>query len=759
MAHKNTKTKSGPGGSFREEALSPALLERILRDVHKPLKLDDFLRVLALPRRQKKALEGYLAELASSGRVIRLGGGGHALASALKTFSGVLAMQRSGVGFVRLDAPGKGEVFIAHQHLGGAWHGDRVEVAVFPGRHGKNQDGRITHVLERGVKELPARVVRLLKDGTILCEPMDARITAMFLTDVGALESVPPKHSLLRIRPEKAEGPELWTATALALLGDENDTAAKEELVKANHAIPRSFPPAALREAAAFPCDPGPESLAGRKDLSRLPFVTIDGASARDFDDAVCVETTRNGHTLFVAIADVAHYVRPKSGLDDEALLRGNSYYFPRSVEPMLPEALSNGLCSLNPGVPRLVMVAEMAFSAKGKPVKETFYPAVIVSSARLTYDQVRDALILGKEETRRDLAASLPMLEQAMALARILADERTGRGSLDFELPEPECVFDGDGNLVNLVPRETHFAHKLIEEFMVAANEAVARFLTAREVPLLYRVHPAPDPDKLRNLFHVLAATGLLPPSMAGSAGRNAPPPSPKQLQAILTGAKGTPHEYLISRVALRSMMQAGYSQDLDGHFGLASDCYCHFTSPIRRYADLVVHRSLKAALDSPDKTRLPGRKSLQSIADHINATERTAMEAEREIYRRLGVLFMSDHVGETFTGVISGLTEFGIFVEIGETMTEGMVRLAELNDDYYVHYPERQQLRGERTGRIYHLGQAVAVTVMDVSPARLEINLAFAREVSEPDGPRRMKKQAGPEKRKKSNNGRRRK
>ena len=729
MAKKSSKAKND-APSFREEALSAPLLEKILREVHKPLRLDDFLRVLALPRRQKKTLEHLLHGLLDSGRVVRLGGGSYALATSLKKCVGILSMHRTGVGFVKLDPPGKGGVFIAPQHLEDGWHGDRVEVAIFPGRRGKNQDGRITRIIERAVKELPVRVVRLLNDGTSLCESMDGRNSAMFQVDCAGLEQAPVRHSLLRIRPEAMQGPGLWTATALAVLGGENDAGVQEELVKANHAIPRAFPPGALKEAGVFPRDPDARSLEGRRDLAHLPFVTIDGASARDFDDAIYVEKTRSGYLLYVAIADVAHYVRPKSALDDEALLRGNSYYFPRSVEPMLPEALSNGLCSLNPHTPRLVMVAEIAFSTKGELVREQFYPASIISAARLTYDQVRDGLILGLDEARQSLAPNLPMLEQALALTHILTDTRKERGCLDFDLPEPECRFDDAGDFVSMVPRENHFAHKLIEEFMVAANEAVARFLTARDIPLLYRVHPAPDPDKLSNLFQVLASTGLLPPEMAGGTGRNAPAPSSKQLQRILDSARGTPYEYLVSRVALRSMMQAGYTQDLDGHFGLASTCYCHFTSPIRRYADLVVHRALKAALESPDKSRLPGRKNLQAIADHINSTERTAMEAEREIYRRMGVIFMHDHVGEVFSGIISGLTEFGMFVELDGTMTEGMVRLAALDDDYYVHYPERQELRGERFGRSYRLGQAVQVSVTDVNMARLEINLAFVRE-----------------------------
>lgn len=739
MGKKNSPKKNHKESSisYRDEPLTPELISRLLKEVHKPLKMDDFLRILALPRRSKKDLESILHRLLDSGRAVRLGGGGYTLASALKKVTGTLSVQRSGVGFVKLDAPGKGEAFISEYHMGDAWHGDRVEVALFPDKRGKNRDGRITGVLERATKELVVRAVRNLKDGSTLCEPTDARIRAMFIVDASELGSKPARDSLLRVKVGEAKGQELWTAAVLAVLGNEEDASVQEELVKANHAIPRDFPPTALKEAASLPKEPDVESYENRRDLSKLPFVTIDGATAKDFDDAVYVEKTKTGYTLFVAIADVAHYVRPGSALDDEAYLRGNSYYFPRSVEPMLPEALSNGLCSLNPHVPRLVMVAEIGFSAKGVPVREDFYSGRIMSNARLTYDQVRDGLILGEPETRKGLGDTLPMLEKALELAHVLVGARRARGSLDFEIPEPECVFDEEGRVVALEPRVHHFAHKLIEEFMVAANEAVARFLTDRDVPLLYRAHPAPDPDKLENLFLVLSMTNLLPPSMQLHK-RNGPAPTPAQLQSLLDSAKGTPHEYLVSRVALRAMMQAGYTPELEGHFGLASDCYCHFTSPIRRYADLIVHRSLKHALNEADKARLPGRKAMKDIADHINATERTAMEAEREIYKRMGVSLMAEHVGEEFTGVISGLTEFGIFVEIENMMAEGMVRLIDLNDDYYIYYPDRHELRGERTGNTFKLGQKVEVTVRDVSTARLEINLVFTRTLRRETNPR---------------------
>ncbi len=717
----------------------------VLKRVHKPLRLDDFLRIFALPRRRKKNLEAELAALLEAGELLRLGGGAYCLSSGLKETSGTLHMQRSGIGFVLPDPPQKAEIFISPQHLGDAWHGDRVAVTLFPGQRGKSRDGRIARVLERAQKEPVVRAVRRLAGGEWLCEATDPHIRALFLTDASTLPQPPERDALLRIRPGERKGPQLWQARALACLGEETSAAVQEELTKANHAIPRAFPADALAEAAALPRDPGPADWNGRKDLTAIPFVTIDGDEAKDFDDAVHVEKKGASFLLRVAIADVAQYVRPGSALDAEAFSRGNSYYFPRSVEPMLPEDLSNNLCSLNPHAPRLVMAAEMTFDSQGNPGKESFYPAVIRSAARLTYDGVRDALNRGtppplppagrvpfdggpEGSALRPPEAFpvpdelLPMLRTALELAGLLAERRRERGSLDFDLPEPRFLFGPGGEIAAVAARGNHFVHKLIEVFMVAANEAVARFLTARGEPLLYRSHPAPDPDKLRSLFSLLAISGL---SGGGQPGQRQRIPAPKELQTALEKARGTPAEYLISRAALRAMMQAGYTQAPEGHFGLASDCYCHFTSPIRRYADLVVHRALKTALGAPDGGNAPGRKALQRIADHINETERTAMDAEREIHRRLSAVFMRDKVGEEFDGVISGLTEFGMFVELAGVMTEGMVRLGDLAGDYYVHYPERCELRGERSGRTFRLGQKLRVRVTDVNVARQEINL----------------------------------
>ncbi len=716
------------------DELSAETLLTALKSGNKPLRLDDFLRVLGLPRKAKKRLDAELGALVENGTLLRLTGGAYAMASRLRQVSGVLHMQRSGVGFVMPDGDRSGDIFIAPHQMRDAWHGDRVLVALLPASRGKSREGLILSVLERNTAELPARVLRRAEEGIWLCEPADPRLSATFLVDASALPANPLRDDLLLIRPGEAKGPGLWEAEAIRNLGSEETVAAQELTVKASHALPVAFPASVLSETGLLPVDPLPEDLQERHDLTALDFVTIDGADAKDFDDAIQVEKKGNGFLLRVAIADVAHYVRPGSALDREALVRGNSYYFPASVEPMLPEALSNGLCSLKPQVLRLVMAAEISFNAKGQPGDAAFFPAFIRSHARLTYDQVFQALIQKDEAARQELAPVLPMLEKAEELARLLAEARDARGSLDFEIPEPQFRLDAAGHVLDIVPRAHNFAHRLIEEFMVAANEAVARFLTAKGVPPLYRSHPAPDPDKLKTLFALLSRSAL-----AAGLPKN---PSAGDLQKLLRQSKGTDQEYVVGRLALRSMMQAAYTTDNQGHYGLASDCYCHFTSPIRRYADLVVHRALKAALGTPDAAPLPSPQRLHSVADQINLTERAAMEAEREIQRRLAALFMLDKVGREYSGVISGVTEAGFFVELRGVMVEGMVRLSSLRDDYYVLFQDRQELRGERTGRLFRLGQRVDVAVADVSLPRREVTFTLldgARETGRRSGGRR--------------------
>ena len=521
----------------------------------------------------------------------------------------------------------------------------------------------------------------------------------------------PEKGDILSVRPEEEQDKGLWRCTALRRLGEERDLATQELLVKTAHSIPEEFPTAVLRQAAALPPEPSPADWAGRTDLRGVALVTIDGETAKDFDDAVYVERQENGYRLIVAIADVAHYVPQGSALDAEALARGNSYYFPLSVEPMFPEALSNGLCSLRPHVPRLAMVVDTPYSLDGEPGKPRLYNAVIESQARLTYNQVQSALDGSPDEATTPL---LPMLQDAAELAKLFMKRRTERGCLDFDIPEAQVRLVED--IVSVHTGTRLFSHRLIEEFMIAANERVAEYLGARERVFPYRIHPQPDERKLETLRNLLAHTSLvdrLPKDM-----------DQKGLQMLTHAADGTDMEFLVNRMVLRTMMQAQYSPDNDGHYGLASEAYCHFTSPIRRYADLLVHRSLKRLLAGEGETM--GMEELQGICEGLNALERKAMEAEREIQKRSAILALEDRVGETMRGVISGVADFGFWVELLDMPVDGLVRLATL-DDFYVYDPERQDLLGQRTGKTFSMGQTLDVVLDVVSLERVEINFTL--------------------------------
>ncbi len=698
--------------------VSPSAVLRLFRERQKPLSDREVLSGLGAGKVHRQQVRDILDDLVEEGRLIRIDRA-YGLTESMKLFVGRLEIQRSGVGYVIPDDKRRKDLFIAHKDLGDAWHGDRVAAAVTREREGRKHEGRVARILERGQTEFPCRVVKRMGQDLFLCRPTDPRQPMGFMADFrphpGEARE-PSVEDIVTVTAGEKLDYRLYSGTAVELLGPQRDAAVQEKLVKLNHEVPTVFPRRTVAEAEKLPEAPGETDFKGRTDLREVPFVTIDGAKARDFDDAVHVEKLPRGYRLRVAIADVSHYVAEGSALDREALERGNSYYFPQSVEPMFPERLSNGLCSLNPHVPRLAMVADMTFSAKGIIRDATFYPAVIQSAARLTYAQVNQALFLNDAAERKAVAQVLPMLVTAEKLARLLNGLRLARGTLDFDLPEPEIHFNLDGEAVDIRPRVRHFGHQIIEEFMIAANEAVARHLTEQGAPFLYRIHPDPDPAKLEALFTLLGTTSLGPALP--------PKPGPGELPEVLRAASDTDLDFLVSRLALRTMMQASYSPRHEGHFGLASTCYCHFTSPIRRYADLVVHRALKKTLAGEGATwTSPAR--LQKTADHLSRRERVAMEAEREILKRITVLFLEDKAGQEFTGVIGSLEDFGFWVELKEVMAEGMVRLSTITDDYYAFFAERQELLGERTGRVFRLGQTVRVELVEANLDRLEVNL----------------------------------
>lgn len=477
------------------------------------------------------------------------------------------------------------------------------------------------------------------------------------------------------------------------------------------HGIPFEWPDDVLAEVGKIPQQISEEQLKGRTDLRNLPFVTIDGEDAKDFDDAVyCYKKPKGGLQLYVAIADVSHYVAKDSALDQEAARRGNSVYFPGKVVPMLPEALSNGVCSLNPHVDRLCMVAELSITQEGKISRSRFYRAVIHSHARLTYTAVGAWLEQGKTDEKHQ--ALWPMLESLYDLYHILLDTRRLRGAMDFETTETRIEFDENKKIKCIVPVIRNDAHKLIEECMLAANVATARFLEKAEIPTLYRVHAAPEEDKITALRQFLGELGL---SLGG--GRK---PGPKDFQRTMNMIGDRPEKHLIETVMLRSLKQAQYVESNEGHFGLAYSAYTHFTSPIRRFPDLLIHRAIGHLLDNHPVYEFEySHEDMNRLGKHSSMTERRADEATREVITWLKCEYMQDKLGQVFKGRISAVTSFGIFVELDEIYVEGLVHVTSLKNDYYTFDSAKHRLIGARGGQVYRLGDKMTVLV-----ARVDLN-----------------------------------
>jgi ribonuclease R len=524
--------------------------------------------------------------------------------------------------------------------------------------------------------------------------------------------------------------------------------------------IPHVWPEAVLKEAAKLKPEVEDKDKENRVDLRHLPFVTIDGEDARDFDDAVYCEAKpgklrlfSGGWKLYVAIADVSSYVKIGSALDAESQVRGNSVYFPERVVPMLPEQLSNGLCSLNPHVDRLAMVCEMTISKTGEMTDYVFYEAVIHSHARLTYNKVSSMLEQPKTTEARQLRGEypevLPHLKQLYALYKVLLGARHVRGAIDFETQETRIIFGTERKIAEIRPTTRNDAHKLIEECMLAANVATAEFLKKHEIPALYRVHDGPPPERLEKLRAFLGELGL-------SLHKGKDGPSPKDYQALLETVRGRPDYHLIQTVMLRSLSQAVYSSDNNGHFGLNYEAYTHFTSPIRRYPDLLTHRAIRSVIrskqDTPHVRRAGGtiipkariypydEAALEQLGEQCSMSERRADEATRDVVNWLKCEFMKDRVGESFPGVITAVTGFGLFVELTDIYVEGLVHVTALPGDYYHFDPVHHRLAGERTGRSFRLGDTVEVRVMRVDLDERKIDFEMAEKtISAPIGRKR--------------------
>jgi ribonuclease R len=488
------------------------------------------------------------------------------------------------------------------------------------------------------------------------------------------------------------------------VLGNYTDPGKEIEIALRKFDLPHEFSKKALALARAMPDTVRAEDARGRRDLREFPFVTIDGETAKDFDDAVYAVREGRGFRLYVAIADVSHYVRPGDALDADARERGTSVYFPRRVIPMLPEKLSNGLCSLNPAVDRLAMVCEMAITPAGKVARYEFYPAVFRSHARLTYTAVWE--MLSTDAASRDL-------ENLYAVYKVLAREREARGAIDFESVETKMEFDARGKILRIVPEPRNEAHRLIEECMLAANVCAGNFLAERGHPVLYRVHDVPAPEKVAALRDFLAELGLVLPG--------GEKPRPKDYAQLLAKIRQRPDYSLLQTILLRSMKQAVYTPDNVGHFGLAFDAYVHFTSPIRRYPDLLVHRAIKAVLSNQKYSGI----DWEDLGRHCSETERRADDASRDVESWLKCFYMQDHVGSLHEGTITGVTAFGLFVMLDQYYVDGLVHISELGRDYYRYEANRHMLLGERTGKRYRLADRIMVKLVRVDVETRKIDL----------------------------------
>ena len=483
--------------------------------------------------------------------------------------------------------------------------------------------------------------------------------------------------------------------------------------------LPYEWSPQAEEQANNLGDSIPEEAVNGRLDLRDMPLVTIDGVDARDFDDAVYAEKLESGNwRLWVAIADVSHYVLPNSPLDQDAQERGTSVYFPSQVIPMLPEALSNGLCSLNPEVDRLCMVCEMEIDQTGKTVSYDFHEAVMHSKARLTYDKVAAMLVDNDTALREQYQHVLPAIETMYDLYNVMLEARQERGAIDFEITETQFLFDENRKIRSIEPRERNDAHRLIEEFMIAANVSAALFLLESELPVLYRIHEIPSEEKLSGLRDFLGELGLF---LGGGE-----EPEPRHYASLLATASKRPDGHLLQTVMLRSMKQAVYSPDNIGHFGLALEAYAHFTSPIRRYPDLLVHRAIRHVLSQKkDKKWRYSYEDMAQLGEHCSMTSRRADEATRDVSDWLKCEYMRDRVGEVHDGVISGVTGFGLFVELSDIYIEGLVHVTSLKNDYYQFDPTGHRLTGERTRKVYRLGDTLKVKVVRVDLDEKKIDL----------------------------------
>jgi ribonuclease R len=698
-----------------------------------------------------EAFRRRLGAMVRDGQLHKTRRGTYGLIEKMELISGHVIGHKDGFGFV-VPVDGGDDLFLNARQMRLTFHGDKVLARVSGMDHRGRSEAIVVEVLEHNTQQLVGRFCA--ESGSSFVEPSNQRITQEILIpaeDIGDAEHGQMVVVAITTQPAPHTRP---VGKIIEVLGDHMAPGMEINVAIRNHDLPHIWPEDVLAEAAKFPATVPADAIKDRLDLRKLPFVTIDGEDAKDFDDAVYCTPSGKGWILYVAIADVGHYVKPGTPLDTEAYERGNSVYFPEQVIPMLPEALSNGLCSLKPEVDRLTMVCEMHINATGKITKYEFHEAVIHSHARLTYNKVH-AIEQGDAELQTQYKALLPDIKNLYAIYHILHEARIQRGSIDFDMPETKIVFGAARKIERIVPTQRNDAHKLIEECMLCANICAAKFLLKNDYPALFRVHEGPSEEKLQDLRKFLGEMGL---KLPGSK-----EPQPSDYAAILASIADRPDAHLIQTVLLRSLSQAVYSAENKGHFGLAFDAYAHFTSPIRRYPDLIVHRAIRNVLRHKVEKNEVALSLLDKQGSHCSVTERRADDATREVIDWLKCEFMLDKVGEEFDGVITSVTGFGFFVELKDIYVEGLVHISTLPNDYYQFDASKQAMLGERAGRRFRLGDVVRIRVVRVDLDQRQIDFMLAEVLDKPvrgekgksrdkDKPEKTNKNNRPKKKKRS-------
>ena len=688
-----------------------------LREAGVPLAADELARSLGLKRRERESFDAALDAAIHAGDILVNRKGELLVAAKLDLVRGAVQGHPDGYGFLVPDAGGD-DLFLSPREMHKALHGDRVAARVTGTDRRGRLEGEIVEVLERINKQVVGRLHN--ERGAWFVEAEDRRLSQDILVapeDRGAAQ--PGEIVVVDLIAQPSAKTEA-AGRVVEVLGRPTDPGMEIEIALRKHALPFQFSDAVKAQAAKLPKEVRTADLRGREDVRDLPLVTIDGETAKDFDDAVYCERKGRGFRLVVAIADVSNYVRDGDALDRDARDRGNSVYFPRRVIPMLPEELSNELCSLRPNVDRLCMVCDMDIGPKGAIRGYRFYPAVMHSRARLTYTKVWRWLSEPATREGNEVRELAPHLDDLYALYKVLATAREARGAIDFDTVELALIFDDEGRIERIEPTVRNDAHRLIEECMLAANVCTADFLREHKHPALYRVHEGPPPEKLEALRAFLGSSAL---ALGGGD-----KPQPADYARLLAKIEGRPDQALLQTVLLRSLSQAQYHPDNVGHFGLAFDAYTHFTSPIRRYPDLTVHRAIKACLAG--KLYTPLGTGWEALGAHCSMTERRADDATRDVERWLKCWFMKDRIGEEYDGTISGVAGFGIFVTLDGMNVDGLVHITELGRDYFHFDKVRHALIGERAGRVFQLAGRVRVRVarVDLETTKIDFVLADA-------------------------------